>query len=99
MVDALLPESAALLATGHPHAAIDWIGPTLESLRLVLAADLAMIPRSGALVRAMVLRARLAQQTNDPREGSRWAGAVVALWSSADPFLQQTVSEMANLTK
>ena len=50
-----------------------------------LATDLLdNVDQAGALVRAMVLRADIANRSNDLAAARRWAGAVVQLWSGAD---------------
>src|SRR5439155_1746136 len=50
--------------------------------------------RAGSLVRAMALRADLAERVGDHAVAARWAAAVAAFWSDADPFLQPLVRRM-----
>ena len=52
-----------------------------------------------ALVRAMALRAKLAEDVGDTATARAWARAVVTLWSGADSYLQTTVREMARLAR
>ena len=99
MPDGLLPEASALERIGDPFGAIRHLDPTLTTIRFVAAQDLAFSYRAGPLVRAMVLRADLAQQVGDKERARLWAKAVVALWSGADPFLQPVVQRMRRLAE
>lgn len=99
MFDGLYSEVAALEGVGDHRAAIDWIDPYLNALRYSTSRDLAQIPRAGSLVRCMVLRARLGKIGGDSATAKRWANAVIALWSQADPFLQITVVEMKSIAR
>lgn len=99
MPDGLLPEASALDRIGDRAAAIGRLDPTLTTIRFIAGQDLAFSYRAGPLVRAMVLRADLAQQMGDKERARVWAKAVVALWSGADPFLQPTVQRMRRLAQ
>jgi tetratricopeptide (TPR) repeat protein len=94
MIDGVFPESAALFAIGDARGAVAWLDPTLRTLRFSASQDLTTVARAGALVRAMALRADLATRLDDTLTARRWAGAVVALWSGADPFLRPVVQRM-----
>jgi len=52
----------------------------------------------GPLVRAMALRAELAERLGDRETARKWATAVATLWSDADPFLQPTIARMEQLS-
>ncbi len=90
--DALFPEAWLLTALGDDAAAAAWLDPTLA--RLNTYAPLPDPIRAAAMVRALALRAEIAARAGDRGAAARWAGAVVALWSGADPFLQPLVSRM-----
>jgi hypothetical protein len=94
MIDGVFPESAALFAIGDARGAVAWLDPTLRALRFSASQDLTTVARAGSLVRAMALRADLATRLDDTLTARRWAGAVVALWSGADPFLGPVVRRM-----
>jgi DNA-binding SARP family transcriptional activator len=95
--DALYPEAALYFAMGDVQAAIDWIDPSLDDLLSTAPRVLAEPERVGGLLRAIILRARLARQQGDEHNARRWAAAVAELWQDADPFLQPAVSEMRSL--
>jgi hypothetical protein len=53
------------------------------------------VEQSAALVRAMSLRAQLAERAGDIPTARRWAGAVIILWGGSDADeLQEVVSSM-----
>jgi hypothetical protein len=95
-IDALYPEAWLLVAAGDADAAAQRLDPAFATLRDASPGILAEPARAGALVRAMVLRAQLADRAGD-RSAARWARAVTILWSGADAFLQPTVQEMARI--
>jgi serine/threonine protein kinase len=97
--DGLLPEASALARIGDVDGAIARLDPTLRSIRLTASQDLAFTSSAGPLVRAMVLRADLANRIGDAASARLWAAAVVELWSGADPFLQPTVQRMQQLAR
>jgi hypothetical protein len=54
---------------------------------------------AASLVRAMALRAELAERVGDHRTAALWAAAVVELWTGADDFFQPLVSRMRGLSR
>ena len=96
-LDALYPEAELLNALSDPQGAAMWLDPTLQALFQVAphapTSRMSAI-RAAALVRAMALRARLAEQLGDREGAARWAAAVTILWSDADPFLQPMVRQL-----
>jgi hypothetical protein len=52
----------------------------------------------GALVRAMALRADLAQHAHDPATASLWGRAVATLWRNAEPNLRPVVAHMRDIS-
>ena len=97
--DGLYAEAAILAALGDAPGAVSWLDPTLDSLAFVATQALTSAPRSGALVRAAVLRADLAVRLGDRAEAKRWAAAAATLWSGSDPFLQSTLTRMRRLAR
>jgi hypothetical protein len=92
--DSLFPEAWLLFSLGEVRAAAQWLDPTFGALSQTSPHILYTPERAAALVRAMALRARLAQAVGDTATARHWARTVVTLWGSADPFLQPTVSEL-----
>jgi hypothetical protein len=95
-IDALYPESFLLAAVGREDEAIAWIDPTLHRMRA--SPPLPDPVAAASLVRAMALRAELAERTGDHRTAALWAAAVIELWSGADAFLQPLVARMRRLS-
>jgi hypothetical protein len=95
--DALYPEAALLASMHADRRAADWLDPALNSLAATAPQVLSDPARTGALVRAMALRAELATRLGDAEQARRWARAVAILWKDADPFLQPVVRQMDEL--
>jgi len=96
-LDALYPEAELLDALGDRRGAAAWLDPTLQALFQVAPhapTSRVSAVRGAALVRAMALRARLAEELGDREGAARWAAAVRILWSDADPFLQPVVRQL-----
>jgi hypothetical protein len=98
-LDALFPEAWLLAALGKPREAIDWLDPTLGTLSASAPQAFVDPARAGALVRAMVLRADLAERVGDRAGAARWARIVTVLWANADSFLQPSVQRMDRLAR
>jgi tetratricopeptide (TPR) repeat protein len=99
VVDALYAEARLLVQLGDDRAAAEWLDPTLASLRRAAPQTLAWVSGSAGLVRAMALRAEIADRAGDRATATRWARPVTILWSDADPFLQSVVQRMTRLTR
>lgn len=97
-LDGLFPEASLLYELGRFEAAARWLDPTLDALPQASPHVLSTPERGAALVRAMALRARVADAVGDAATAARWAMAVATLWSDADAFLQPSVTEMRALT-
>ncbi len=82
---------------GDAAGAAAFLDLSLNALPTLRTELLDQVPQAAGLVRAMTLRADLAQRLGDQVTARHWAEAVVALWSSADPVLQSTVSRMRAL--
>ena len=98
-LDALLPEASLFAAVGDYRSASDWISPTLDSLARTAPQVLMDPVRAGSLVRAMALRAELADRLGDRVSARRWARAVAVLWSGADPFLHPMLDRMRRIAQ
>jgi len=86
-----------LLAVGDTAGAARYLDGTLESLPGLVSALLQYVPLAGSLVRMMALRAELAAARGESTAARRWATAVGALWSGAEPPLQPTVAQMKRI--
>ncbi len=86
-----------LLAVGDTAAAERTLDAPLNELSSLHGALLRYTPLAGALVRMMALRAQVAERRQDRQTAQRWAAAVVALWSGAEPALQDVVTEMRQI--
>jgi len=96
-MDALYPETWLLASLGDAQRAIEWLDPTLGALPASAPETFLDAANAGALVRAMAVRAELADHTGDRVTAKRWATIVATLWSDADPFLQPVVRRMQRL--
>ncbi len=88
-----------MAALGHPDSAVAWLDPILAALPRTPAQLFLEVYQAGPLVRAMVLRAELANQLGDRATARLWATAVVILWSGADGFQQPMVTRMEELSR
>jgi len=95
--DGLYPEAALLVELGDRKAAAELMDATVRGLPQVAPQVLADPVRVAALVRALALRARIADELGEDEKARRWAQAVLTLWSDADAFLQQTVAGLRSL--
>jgi tetratricopeptide (TPR) repeat protein len=90
-------EAQIELQLGDTVGAMDRLDGLLESLPTLGVDVLAQLPQAGALVRAMVLRARLAAGRGDDATARRWALPAATLWASADAVFRKDVTEMRRL--
>jgi hypothetical protein len=97
--DALYPEAELLVALRDLQAAADWLDPTFRALPQIAPHILASPVRVGSLVRAMALRAQVADQMGDSEVARQWATAVVTLWSDCDPFLEPLMAELQRIVE
>jgi hypothetical protein len=85
--DITLARAQLWLQVGDSTKAIRVLDTTLSAVRSYDPGVLADPVNAGALVRAMLLRAKLAAQRSDAATARQWRAAVESLWSSADPDL------------
>ncbi len=97
-VDGTYLEAALFAALGDTVTAVEVLDAALTAPLNLDTYTLAWIPLSGNLVRAMVLRARLAAAAEDRAVAARWATAVLTLWSRPDPEFQPVIDSMRALT-
>jgi hypothetical protein len=91
-------ETRVLLAIGDTATATELLRRPLEALATLGTGVLENVDQAAALVRAMVLRAELADRAGDAATARRWAATVVELWGDADnPELQATWERMRRL--
>ncbi len=95
--DGVYLDARLLLAVGDTTAAERTLDAPLNDLSSLHGALFRYLPLAGALVRMMALRAEVADQRRDPRTARRWAAAVVALWSGAEPALRSVVTRMQEI--
>ena len=87
------------LAVGDTATADHKVDATLGNLMGLYSALLDYVPLAGSLVRMMALRAETAAASGDASTGRRWASAVVAVWSGAEPALQPVVMRMRTILR
>ncbi|MGH7561546.1 MAG: protein kinase domain-containing protein [Gemmatimonadales bacterium] len=95
--DALYPEARLLVFVGNDSLAAQWLDPPLGALRRTAPQALADAFNAGALVRALALRAEIAERAGDRANSVRWARAVAILWEDADGFLAPIVERMRRI--
>ena len=98
-IDALYLEAWLWASLGYSQVAADWLDPTLNALPETSSRLLAEVFHAGPLVRAMALRARLANALGDQSTARRWARVVTTLWSTADEFLRPELSAVLPLSR
>jgi len=94
-----LSEAEVIVGLGDLRSVAAWLDWSLQALPQMAPHVLATPVRAASLMRAAILRARVARQLEDEITMRQWASVVAALWSDADEFLQPTVAEMRRLTE
>ena len=95
--EASFAEAEIELQLGDTAAAQTRLDGLLESLPTLGVDVLVQLPQAGALVRAMMLRARLASLRGDDATARRWAQPAATLWASADAGFRGEVTDMRRL--
>ncbi|HMU61747.1 MAG TPA: serine/threonine-protein kinase [Gemmatimonadales bacterium] len=88
-----------MAALGRPDSAAAYLDDLLTALPRAQPQFFLEVYQAGPLVRAMALRAELADQLGDRKAARNWATAVIALWSGADAFLQPVVERMKEVAR
>lgn len=91
-LDALYPEAWVLLQLRDREGAVGWIDSTLRALPATGPQTFFDPANAGALLRAMMLRAELAEDLGDTSEASAWRVATGILLSDADDFLRSQIT-------
>ena len=99
VIDALYGEAQLLVLLGDDRGAADWLDPTFAALSRVAPQSLALVSDAASLVRAMALRALLADRLGDRATAAKWARPVTVLWAGSDTFLQPVVQKAAALIR
>jgi hypothetical protein len=99
MFEAIFPEARLLAAMEDLQAAVRRLDPTLRDLHRTSLQFVSDPVGAGILVRAMALRADLAQAAGDTVNARLWSRTVYQLWSGSDPFLAPVVLRMQRLAR
>lgn len=92
--DHVYMEAWLLVAWGDTTAAVKHLDRSLEAMSTYPPSLLTDPAQPAGLVRAMALRAELADAAGDEATARRWSNAVGALWGSAEDALRPTVARM-----
>src|SRR5213078_1340435 len=92
-------DSRSLVVGGSLATAERTLDAPLDSLTALHTMTLQYLPLAGCVVRMMALRAELAAARGARPAAQRWAGAVVTLWSGAEPPLRPVVTEMSKISQ
>ena len=93
-LDTLVPEAELLLLLGDLEAAADALDPAFRALPQTISSMLTDPVQAAALARAVALRAVIAHELGEDATAAQWRGAIMTLWSDADPFLQPRLREL-----
>jgi tRNA A-37 threonylcarbamoyl transferase component Bud32/tetratricopeptide (TPR) repeat protein len=88
-----------MAALGRTDSAVAYLDNLLTALPRAQPQFFLEVYQAGPLVRAMALRAELADRMGDHATARRWAIAVITFWSGADDFLQPVVKQMKELAR
>ena len=91
-------EASLYTSMGDTTSAVRVLDIALDGMLNLDPYTLAWITLPSNLVRAMVLRARLAAALGDRATAAKWGSAVVSLWSGADAEFQSVVDSMRTLS-
>jgi hypothetical protein len=92
-------EASALLEIADTTAAVSRLDGLLGAISVLRSDLLPEVQQVTGLIRAMVMRARLAAAAGDAATASRWAQAVVDLWNEAEPVLHPQVDAIRELAR
>lgn len=93
-VDRLYQQARVLVAIGNDSLAARVLDDALDGIPRARRILLTAVPQAGALPRAMILRAELAQRLGDRATFERWARPAITLWSNADGELRRSVEPL-----
>ncbi|WP_420127733.1 BTAD domain-containing putative transcriptional regulator [Longimicrobium sp.] len=90
-LDFTYPEAELHLALGDTARALEELDRALLALEAMPSSVLTRTEQTGGLLRAMRLRAQLAEVRGDQRTATRWRTALATLWSGGDARLRRTI--------
>jgi hypothetical protein len=90
-LDYAYPEAELHLALGDTSRALQELDRTLLGLQAVPPNVLTRVEQTGGLLRAMRLRAQLAEARGDAGTAARWRTALSTLWSGGDARLRRSL--------
>lgn len=90
-LDFTYPEAELHLALGDTARALEELDRALLALQAVQPSVLTRTEQTGGLLRAMRLRAQLAEVRGDRATATRWRTALATLWSGGDARLRRTI--------
>jgi Tfp pilus assembly protein PilF len=96
-IETTLQEALLELRAGDTTAAATRLTEALSAMPTLGLDLLSRMPQAGSLVRAMMLRARLAARAGDAAAARTWAAGAATLWGAADPGLRADLEEMRRL--
>jgi len=98
-IDYTFQEAWLLVAVGDTTAAAEHLDRSLNALPTLGTFVVRRVQEGAALVRAMALRAEIAEKQGERDVAKRWAEAVAHLWSNAELELQPTVLRMREIIR
>jgi hypothetical protein len=90
-LDYTYPEAELHLALGDTARALEELDRALLALEAVQPTVLTRVDQAGGLLRAMRLRAQLAERSGDAATAARWRSALATLWSGGDARLRRSI--------
>ncbi|HEX2210127.1 MAG TPA: hypothetical protein VHG93_20800, partial [Longimicrobium sp.] len=90
-LDYVYTESELHLALGDTARALEELDRALLNLQAVPPSVLTRVEQTSGLLRAMRLRAQLAEARRDAATATRWRGALATLWSGGDARLRRSI--------
>ncbi len=90
-------EAWLLLQIGDSTAAAEYLDRSLAALQALRTSVVTEVPQAASLVRAMALRAELADRTGQDAVAREWATRVVELWEDGDEFVRPLVDRMRGI--
>jgi len=97
--DYTFQEAWLLTSLGDTAEAVKRLDLALSALPTMGNTIVEQVPQAAGLVRAMILRADLANAQGDRSTSRKWASAVSTLWANADSSLQPIVHRMQVLAR
>lgn len=97
--DALLSRANVLSEAGRRATALALLQTHLEGLSVADPAEIGTVPRLGALVRALALRAELEAVLGSGEVAAQWARATQMLWQGGEDAVFPVVDRMRSIVR